>query len=106
MTHSLATGPAGELAATSSAAYLGTASTAVPLWKTTAPQLTTQRDVPPRATGYSFEIVVEPAISTGLRIEEGFKALPLPEKSPSSPPLLPASSTPSSSTGQAPQFRC
>ncbi|KAH9018252.1 hypothetical protein EDB85DRAFT_2154639 [Lactarius pseudohatsudake] len=113
---SLVTGTARELepAATPSAACLGTTSTAVLLRKTHTERwprtwlqasvdawpstnkkpsrdstpLATQRDAPPHATGYSFEIVVEPAISTGLRNEEGFKALPLPEKSPSPPPIF------------------
>ncbi|KAH9023156.1 hypothetical protein EDB85DRAFT_335100 [Lactarius pseudohatsudake] len=109
MTLSLVTGTAREPTATPSAACLGTTLTAVLLRKSTwAPvvsrlstagfscpppspyramaadstPLATQRDAPPHATGYSFEIVVVPAISTGLRNEEGFKALPLPKNHP------------------------
>ncbi|KAH9035844.1 hypothetical protein EDB84DRAFT_1561055 [Lactarius hengduanensis] len=69
---------------------------------------TTQRDASPHAMRYNFEIVPGPAISTGLRNEEGFKAfknVSFPAKPPSPPPLPPASSTPSSSTGRTPQFR-
>ncbi|KAH9035838.1 hypothetical protein EDB84DRAFT_1206201 [Lactarius hengduanensis] len=96
---SLVTGTARELkpAATPAAACLGTTSTAVLLRKSMwAPvvsrlstagfscpppspyramaadstPLATQCDAPPHATGYSFEIVVEPAISTGAYIME------------------------------------
>ncbi|KAH9051320.1 hypothetical protein EDB83DRAFT_2676455 [Lactarius deliciosus] len=68
---------------------------------------TTQRDAPPHA---SLRTSRDPRsrLVRGLRNEEGFKALKnvsLLAKPPFPPPLPPASSTPSSSTGRTPQFR-